>query len=73
MGLTLSWMGGLIGFLIGSRVAAIIGLGEPLGIAFAVPFAGFGLAGWIYSPLPDTNGGFMAGPMNMCWGWSCDD
>jgi len=66
-------MGGFIGFGLGHYAASALGVGEPVSWFVGGVVAALALAAWVYSPLPDTNGGMMAHDPNTSWGWSGRD
>ncbi len=62
----------LVGF---AAYTATISQGFPqLGAVAAAIVAGvLAMMAWSYSPLPDHNGGMLAGTENRGWGWGSDE
>lgn len=73
MTMVLSILGAVIGAAVGVAIANVLGLTPPLAFVVVAPMAILGVAAWMYSPLPDNNGGIGSGSMNTDWGWSSDE
>lgn len=63
--------GAIVGGCFSTFFAQALNVSGPLLVVVAVFGAAIGLAGWIYSPLPATNGGMFAPPARkQKWGWT---
>jgi hypothetical protein len=59
----------------GAAWIALQRIGMPLAVQLVVAIVAFilGMMAWSYTPLPDHNGGVLAGSENTGWGWGPDD
>jgi len=75
MTVTLSWIGGVIGAVVSATIAyqfALVGPTTPNWVLYAILLGGgtLGLLVWVYSPLPDDNGGLAGSELQgRYWGF----